>query len=129
MNILKSALGVSVLALGLSANLATAAQVTITEQNYGGGVIIERADVILDHSQGGTFTLTVSENHLSINATDSNGRRFRCSMNGIVSYDPQNLLEKVTNIASTISENDRVQIEVQKGALPQKCHIKKLLSF
>ncbi|MDK1288621.1 hypothetical protein [Pseudoalteromonas umbrosa] len=129
MKYLNKALAASALLLGMSANLASAAQVTITEQNYGGGIIIEKLDAVLDDSQAGTFSMTVSENHFTVSATDSNGRRFSCRMNGIVTYDKPDLLEKVTNIASAFSAGDRVQVETQKGVLPQKCHVKKVLNF
>ncbi|KID55136.1 hypothetical protein JF50_25375 [Pseudoalteromonas luteoviolacea] len=129
MKLLNKALGATVLVLGMSANLASAAQVTISEHNYGGGIIVETLDAVLDDSQAGSFSMTVSENHFTVSATDSNGRRFSCRMNGIVTYDKPNLLEKVTNIASAFSAGDRVQIETQKGVLPQTCHVKKLLNF
>ncbi|MCF6434026.1 hypothetical protein [Pseudoalteromonas sp. MMG022] len=129
MKALNKILGIAALALGVSANTASAAEVTISEVNYGNGVIVETADVILNYSQAGTFTMNVSENHLTVNAVDSNGRRFSCVMNGVVTYDKPNILEKVTNIAATIREGDRVQFQKQKNVLPQVCHVKKMLKF
>lgn len=123
MKVLNKVLGATVLALGVSAGSASAAEVKITE------VVIQTADVVLNHSQAGTFSMNVSENHLTVNAQDSNGRKFRCVMNGTSSYSDPAILERVTNIAATISEGDRVQIEVQKNVLPQVCHVKKMLSF
>ncbi|MEQ2351962.1 hypothetical protein [Pseudoalteromonas piscicida] len=123
MKVLNKVLGATVLALGVSAGSASAAEVKITE------VVIQTAEVVLNHSQAGTFSMNVSENHLTVNAQDSNGRKFRCVMNGTVSYSDPTILERVTNIAATISEGDRVQFEVQKNVLPQVCHVKKMLSF
>ncbi|CAM4308129.1 MULTISPECIES: hypothetical protein [Pseudoalteromonas] len=128
MKVLNKVFGATVLALGVSAGSASAAEVKITEVDYG-SVVIQTADVVLNHSQAGTFSMNVSENHLTVNAQDSNGRKFRCVMNGTSSYSDPAILERVTNIAATISEGDRVQIEVQKNVLPQVCHVKKMLSF
>ncbi|MEJ6473677.1 hypothetical protein [Pseudoalteromonas piscicida] len=128
MKVLNKVLGATVLAFGLSAGAASAAEVTITEVDYG-SVVIQTADVVLNHSQAGTFSMNVSENHVSINAEDSNGRKFRCTMNGAVTYSKPNILEKVTNMAATVSAGDRVQFEVQKNVLPQVCHVKKILRF
>ncbi|MBQ4837690.1 MULTISPECIES: hypothetical protein [Pseudoalteromonas] len=128
MKVITKFLGASVLALGMSANLASAAEVTISEQNYG-SVTIDTAEIVVNHSQSGTFSMNVSANHLSVTATDSNGRQFRCFMSNVVTYDEPDTLEKVVNIASAISEGDRVKIEMQRGVLPQKCFVTKVLDF